>query len=490
MVISSCSSKKIISEQQIILPLDDFGTSISELSYVMAVGDLNGDRQMDFVIRVWSEENNLKNNLETRSYAYTHDGKLLWELNHHIDPSAFGEPCSMVPLTIWDFNNDGKDEVVTMVKENDQFRLVMINGLNGSENITNSMLLPEVSYFIYSALAYIDGEHPHVVIATGHDTKVIIFDQYLKRKAIFDNPKYYRIKDSVWLLPFDFDRDGNDELVHGPLLLNEDLTIHFDATQFGFPEQGRVRTERSFVADIVPDNPGYEWYIQSAGKNGQYFVEPDHWKGPYLLDVDEKKIIWHENIDESGKGWGRLHRGWINDVDPEIPGLEMFCTGYYWEDNEWSDALQGKYKIKPNGVWAGDYWETYKLYSSRGEILISSLGTRVGYPVMWDDDPEPEYFMYRSGKLLDKFSADKVIAQLARHHGSGECTIADIRGDWREEIIITDNQGVVHIYSNGDPTEYADRPSPRTGHNYLMHLASIGSGLPKSVPPDAGWPEK
>ena len=95
---------------------------------------------------------------------------------------------------------------------------------------------------------------------------------------------------------------------------------------------------------------------------------------------------------------------------------------------------------------------------------------------MWDDDPESEYFMYRSGRLLDSFFSDKVIAQLAKHHGSGECTIADIRGDWREEIIITDNQGVLHIYSNSEQTKYPDRPSPRRGHNYLMHLASIGSG--------------
>ncbi len=393
----------------------------------------------------------------------------------------------MVAITIWDFNDDGRDEVVTTIQENGQYKLVMLDGLKGPENIIYQTTLPDVSYFVFSALAYVDGKNPYIAIATGRDSKITLFDRYLNRKGLFDNPKYYRIKDTVWLLPYDFDNDGHDELVYGPLLLNEDLTIYFDATQFGFPDSGRVRTERSFVADIDPENSGYEWYIEAAGKNREYFVEPDYWKGPYLLDVDEKNIIWHENLNDAGQGWGRLHRGWVHDVFPGIPGLEMFCTGYYWEENEWQDALSGKYKIRSNGVWVGNYWETYKLYSSKGENLTSLHGKRVGYPVMWDDDPEAEYFMYRNGKLLDNFFSDDAIAQLAKHNGSGECTIADIQGDWREEIIITDNQGVVHIYSNGEPTKYTQRPSPKTGHNYLMHLASIGSGLPKPVPPDAGW---
>lgn len=490
-LIFSCASNQSIDEGieelRIQLPVDKLSRNVEELSYVMGVGDLNGDGETDFVIRVWSEENNLKNDIETRSYAYTHDGTFLWQLNHHIVPTNFGEPCAMAALTIWDFNDNGRDEVVTTVQEDGQYKLVMLDGVNG--NVIKKTELPEVSYWTLSALAFVDGKNPHVAIATGRETKIILFDRELNRKAIFDDPNYYRVKDTVWLLPYDFDRDGNDEFVYGPLLLNEDLSIYFDATQFGFPDSGEIRTERSFVADIDPDNPGYEWYITVAGKNRPYYVEPDYYKGPYLLDVDTKQIIWHDNINKEGQGWGRLHRGWVHDIKADIPGLEMFCTGYYWEGSEWQEALEGMYEIRPNSVWAGGYWETYKVYSAKGKELIAAHGTRVGYPIMWDDDPETEYFMYRSGKLLDNFYSDKVIAQLAKHHGSGECTIADVRGDWREEIIITDNQGIVHIYSNNTPTQYPDRPSPRKGDNYLMHLASIGTGLPKPVPPDADWPD-
>jgi hypothetical protein len=481
-----CFSEAGFKEQIINLPLEGLTNNINELSYVMGVGDIDGDKETDFVIRVWSEEDNLKNKIETRSYAYRHDGQLLWELNHHIIPSDFDfEPCAMTPMTVWDFDADGKDELVTLLKLNGAYQLVMLDGTAGSKKIEKQADLAEASKFIYGALAFLDGVNPSIVIATGKQSKVIAFDQNLNRIAEFDDPNHYAHHDCVWLLSYDFDEDGRDELVHGPLLLNEDLTIYYDATVYGFPDN--ALTGRSMIADIDPQNPGYEWYIQGSGKSGEYHVEPNQWKGPYLLDVDKKEILWHENLDQRGTGWGRMHRGWLQDVRPDIPGLEMFCTGYYWEDNEWQDALDGKYKIRPNGVWAGDYWETYKIYSAKSEILISSHGTRVGYPVMWDDDPEAEYFMYRNGQLLDNFFSDKIIAHLAKQDGSGECTIADILGDWREEIIVTDNDGKVHIYSNNEPTIYPNRPSPRKGHNYLMHLASIGSGLPKPVPPDAGW---
>ncbi len=291
---------------------------------------------------------------------------VLWQFNHHILPTNFGEPCAMAAMTIWDFNSDIRDEVVTTVRENDQYKLVMLDGLKGQENVLYEALLSDVSYVIFSALAFIDGENPYIAIETGRNSKIFLFDRNLKRKAIFDNPKYYRIKETVWLLPYDFDADGNDELVYGPLRLNEDLSIYFDATQFGFPDSGEIRTERSFVVDIDPENPGYEWYLEVAGKNRKCYVEPDYYKGTYLLDVDEKQVIWHENINKPGSGWGRLHRGWVHDVDPKLPGLKLFCTGYYWEDNEWSDAMQGKYKmvngshsVTPGGAWIDGYWETY-----------------------------------------------------------------------------------------------------------------------------------
>jgi len=202
MIVISCSSKKVINEQQIKLSLDNYGYPVNEFSYVMGVGDLNGDKKMDFIVRVFSEANKLKNDFETRSFAYQHNGTLLWELNHHIIPSEFSfEPYALVPLTIWDFNNDGKAEVVTLVKENEQYHLVMIDGIEGPDKILYQAELPEASKYVYGALAYLDGINPYVVIATGRESNVIAFDRTLKRYLQLDDPKYYSNHDCCWLLP-------------------------------------------------------------------------------------------------------------------------------------------------------------------------------------------------------------------------------------------------------------------------------------------------
>ncbi len=61
----ACTATKNIHEQIIKLPVHNLNASVDELSYVMGVGDLNSDGETDFVIRLWSEENDLKNDIET-----------------------------------------------------------------------------------------------------------------------------------------------------------------------------------------------------------------------------------------------------------------------------------------------------------------------------------------------------------------------------------------------------------------------------------------
>jgi len=462
-----------------------------EPSYTMGVGDINGDGEQDVIIRVWDEGEfgDTRNyDFESWIYAYTLEGKKLWEFNTKARwirnvSRGFHDPCAMAPMTIWDFDHDGKDEVITT----EGVDLVILGYDGGNVQVEKRTALAGLGKYILSTIAFLNGRDndPYVVIAYGMDSKVIAFDKNLKEYKRFDDPGYHRCYPyNVFIRGYDFDEDGNDELIWGPLLLNENLKVYIDGTQFGgaqFLGDGK----RSFVADIDPCNPGYEWFLMRNKDDGPPST-PKSWKGPYLIDVDTRELIWHyDGSEDEYWRWGRVHRGWIGDVH-EKDGIEIWMTGVMWKSKqEYEDSLKswqnGGHKVR------GGKLESWMLFDCKGHVIYKELdqGQPPGYPVNWNDDTGAEWFGYRSGQLREFFPNGKLIAQLQQHNGSGECTITDFLGDWREEIIITDNH-IVHIYSNNEPTKFPHRTPLRKGHNYRIHQASIGSGLPKPYQPDIG----
>lgn len=464
-----------------------------ESDYTMGVGDIDGDGETDIVIRVWDEGKfgDTKNyDFESWIYAYTLKGEKFWEFNTQTRwirnvSWGFHDPCAMAPMTIWDVDSDGKSEVIT-TEGND---LVMLGYNNEKVEVEKRISLSGLSRYILSTIAFLQGRDndPFIVIAYGLNSKVIAFDKNFKEYKRFDDPRYYHCYPyNVFIRGYDFDEDGNDELIWGSLLLDENLEIYIDGTRFGgnqFVGDGK----RSFVADIDPDNPGYEWFLMRNKDDGPPSI-PASWKGPYLIDIDTKRLLWHYDGSDNGYWrWGRTHRGWIGDVH-EKDGIEIWMTGVMWKSKqEYEDSLKSwhnsGYKVR------GGKLESWMLFDCKSKVLYKKIdqGQQPGYPLHWDDDTGMEWFGYRSGQLKDCFPNGKLIAQLLGHNGSGECTITDFLGDWREEIIVADMH-VVHIYSNNEPTKFPDRIPLRKCRNYRIHQASIGSGLPKPYPPDKGWP--
>jgi hypothetical protein len=457
--------------------------------YTMGVGDIDGDGKQDVVVRVWSEGNRDGGDgykqFESWMFAYTLKGKKLFEFN---TKGAWGkdniaDPTAMAPMTIWDFDHDGKDEVLSR-----QDHDLVLLGYNGSGvQVEARKRLDGFKRYILSTIAFLDGfaRPPYIVVAYGSNSKVIAFDAKLNEKRRFDKSKYYGCyPGSSFIQGYDLDNDQRDELLYGSLLLNEDLTIYIDGTQFGGSPYTGIAT-RSFIADIVPDNPGVEWFVIRYAFGGSP-APPVSWNGPYLIGVRpnmQNRLLWRwDNAANGFLAWGRLHRGWVGNVT-KASGIEMWMTGVPWRSQaEWEQKKDsGERHGKP---------ESWFLFDAKGNILGSQLdsGYETVYPVAWDDDPEHEVFNYRNGKLKEQFgSASKVIAKLQSHSGSGEVTITDFLGDWHEEIIITDWHRI-YVYQNATSTKYMDWPPLRNGHNYRVHQASAGVGLPKPYPPDPDWP--
>jgi hypothetical protein len=460
------------------LPSSNLGMPEDRLSYTMGVGDLDGDGDYDYLARVWIDDD-IDRTFKTITYAVRNDGAILWEFHHNMSyGDTSGDPTWIVSLSVWDMDGDGKDEVMTQMKDGGTTKLVMLDGETGA--ILKSVNIATPRRVLHATIAYLDGVNPYLVIAQGRDVKTTAYDKNLQVYWTLNDSKYYGHHCWTNIYTADVDSDGKDEIVNGALIIDDDGSVYLDGAKWDHPSEGEA--ERSIVGDIDPDNPGLEWYLQRAGTNSDpYRVQPNYWEGPYLIDLDQKEIIWHHNLSANNQGWGRMHRGWVYDVDPS-PGLEMFATGYFWEGNEFQNALDGVYGVPPgpDDVWVDGYSETWFLYAADGSIIRTQTGTHVGYPLFWDDEDTAEYYRYRQGVLLNKFKGSNLETGFAQAYGSGESIQADIIGDWREEIIVASGYKL-YVYTNDSSTAYPNRPSPREDHMYLVNMASYGTGLPLMI---------
>jgi len=162
-----------------------------------------------------------------------------------------------------------------------------------------------------------------------------------------------------------------------------------------------------YVADIDPERPGLEIFLG---------IEPARKSnGVCLLSAEDGKILW--GYDGPTK---HVHgQGMAADIDPNYPGIECYAGE--------QDGSQ--------------YW----LYSAGGvRISDKSFGTLSPRAVWWDDDPQKEIVAQR--KLFD-YNGDTHIEIEGR-----VIAVADCLGDWREEII-TSLDGELRIYSTTIPSE-------------------------------------
>lgn len=233
----------------------------------------------------------------------------------------------------------------------------------------------------------------------------------------------------------DVDGDGMDEIIYGSAAIDHDGNLLWST--------GLNHGDAIHVGDLIPDRPGLEVF--------QIHENPPF--GMHICDAATGELIIHMTGD------GDTARGIAADFTPER-GYE-FC---YFGDGNMYNAATG-------AIVGGACAQNFRIYWD-GDIYDEIL-TGIG------NHSQPYMEKYNQGRI-------GVDGRNLYEHGysvtcngtkTTPCLQADIFGDWREEIILFNNEDkkTLNIFSTALPSAVRV-PCLLTDHVYRMGIAWQNSG--------------
>ncbi len=394
------------------------------------IADLDGDGAFDYVIK--QPNANVDPYVEywkpsPSSYkveAYLSDGSFLWsnDLGWNIEQGIWYSP-----MVVYDLDGDGKAEVCLKTAPPEDLRegegrvpggdewLSVWDGMTGEE-VTRVDWPSREGFSSYNVssrnqlcVAYLDGKTPCLIVGRGtYGTIKVVAYQYHDGKleelwnwSDRDEGGRYRGQGAHSMHAVDVDGDGCDEVFLGSAVL--------DDNGVGLWSTGRGHPDHHYVGDIDPSRPGLEVYYGMETRQAQ--------GGCLLVDAATGEELW--GLDEATT---HVHStGMCADIDASRPGMECYSGERDFPEKKW--------------LWAAD-----------GELIdtpdLGGLAPRTAY---WDADLQRE--MVRSSRIYDYQGA------VHRDDLSGRLvSVADVIGDWREELIVT-SEGEIRIYTTTIPAD-------------------------------------
>jgi rhamnogalacturonan endolyase len=285
------------------------------------------------------------------------------------------------------------------------------------------------------AVAYLDGQTPSLIVERGtYDLmKMVAYrydDQRLTELWRYDNrglSREWQGQGAHWTQAADIDGDGRDEIVLGSAVVDDNGKPLW-TTGLGHPDH-------AYIGDIDPARPGLEIYFGMETRQRER-------NGMCLVQAATGKILWgHEGATRHVHG-----QGMCSDIDARYPGCESYGAD--------TDA-EKKY------AWS-------RLHTAQGVVISEEdLGGFSPTALYWDADLQRE--LLRDGRLSD-YGGPPLPGRIE----GKMVAVADVLGDWREEII-TSVPGELRIYSTTIPA--ADRrASLMQDRLYRMNVVAAAMG--------------
>ena len=413
----------------------------------VAVADLNGDGELDYIIRhpQTNVDPGTPGDTIGTTYkieAYLSDGTYLWtkDLGLGIEPGIWYSP-----FVAYDFDGDGKAEVAvktagTDYKKNEKGRvyggneyLSVLNGMTGEEiakvdwperNDRYGNLIRQNRNQM--GVAYLDGKTPCILAARG-TYKLMVVDAWQLKDGKMEklwrwdgdeeNP-VVRSQGAHNMVCGDVDGDGRDEILLGSCMIDDDGTLLWSS--------GLGHSDKAYLTDIDPKREGLEVFLA---------MEPwhDNGYGVCVLDAKTGERVW-------GIGHKTFHvgDGMVADIDPSHPGLEVFAS----EDRKGGST--DKYLLTAKGEKIASNSDVPPcrnwIWWDAGYIRQTFFGDNNRWGAGSTSDGRSQSIGYWKGnKLTDNIKGDIIM-------------IADVFGDWREEVI-TALPGELRIYTTNYPAK-------------------------------------
>lgn len=485
------------------------GTTCTYTANDMSVGDLDGDGQYELIVK-WYPSNSKDNSHSgytgtTILDAYdidmnTGEVSKMWRIDLGINIRS---GAHYTQFQVWDLDGDGKAEIACKTADgtvdgegnvigdiSKDYRNSSGYVLDGPEYFTvfdgeTGKALDTVDYIpargtvaawgdgygnrvdrFLSCIAYLDGETPSFIAARGYYTRTCLTAYNFKNgkietEWIFDTDvagSEYEAQGNHSVAVADIDGDGRDEIIYGGLVVDHDGTVKYST--------GLGHGDAQHTSDWMPSNQGLEIMSVHEHTDAEYQVE--------IRDAETGEIL---SGFFTGKDTGR---GMAADVDPTYEGAE------YWSSAEWNGTIGGLYssmstmddlvKISDTtpSVNFSLYWDGDLLAELQNHTFNDKNGNY--YPVStnvtkWD---------YENNESVTLFESSDILTSNGTKGNVG--LVADIMGDWREEIIARTSDGEndkIRIYSTAIETDYAI-PTFMDDHEYRLGVAwqNVGYNQP------------